>query len=369
MNSRQQQSLRISLWSALICALAMVVFCKPAVAQSSQAAGAGLQAQAEGGDAGAQYRLGKFILAHNPSPDDVQAGLKWLQAAAGQNNPNAEFYLGYLYEHGQFVAQNYALALQNYEAATRVHYPPAENNLGSLYQHGQGVPKNIGKALEWYLAAAQHGNAIGQMNLANLYCGGDGAARDYQKAVYWLRLAADTGLPDAQNNLAYFYFYGITLPQDYVEAARLVQLAAQQNLPSALTSMGYLYETGKGVRLDYVAAYNSYTRAMAGGDHTGAGHRKQLEHVMTRKQLDEANALSAASTPLSATPELANSWVQAECTAKGIFPAGALIGGQGAQHAAPLRRMWMLVGFEIEEGFIAKGAMENRASLRGLRSE
>lgn len=319
MNSRQKHSCRTWLQFAFLGAMVVAVSPHRASAQSVQnpdSPVSTLRAQAERGDTAAEYRLAKFMLAHNPSAEDVQQGIKWLQAAGAQNNPNAQFYLGYLYEHGQFVPQSYTLAFQNYEAATRVHFPPAENNLASLYQHGQGVRKNIGKAFEWYLAGAQHGNPIAQMNLANLYYAGEGVARDYKQTVYWLRLAANAGLPDARNNLAYFYFYGIAVPQDYTEAAQLVQLAAQQNLPSALTSLGYLYELGKGVRLDYAAAYSCYTRAIAGGDRAGIAHRNGLEHIMTRKQIEEANALTASSTPLSASPEAANAWSSPGSTVK-----------------------------------------------------
>ena len=261
-----------------------------------------LTALAEHGDANAQVWLGRYVLMHNPSSDEAQSAMKWLRASAAQNNPEAEFYLGYLYDHGEFVPRNPTLAVENYAAAAAQHNAMAENNLASLYQRGQGVKKNLQKAFELYLAAAQEGNAVAQTNLANMYYGGHGVARDYTQTVYWLRKSADAGFPDAENNLAYFYYYGIGLQQDYTEAARLIHLAVQQNLPAAETSLGYMYEQGKGVRLDYVAAYSWYSRAVAGGDHTGEEHRKQLVRVMTRKQLDEANALTTAAMTGSGAP-------------------------------------------------------------------
>ena len=267
---------------------------------------AALRALADRGDSAAQYRLAKFILTHNPSSNDIPTALNYLRASVAQNNPDAEFYLGYLYEHGQFVSKDYALAFQNYEAATRVHYPPAENNLASLYQHGQGVPKNLGKTFDWYLAAAQHGNPVGQLNLANLYYGGEGVPRNTQEAVRWLRLSADSGLPEAQSNLAYFYFYGIVVPRDYSEAARLVRLAAQQNLPGAQISLAYLYEQGKGVPLDYIAAYTWYSRAIANGDQAGAKNRNHLARIMTPNQLNQANAIITAQAPSCGSAQNSN---------------------------------------------------------------
>jgi TPR repeat protein len=249
---------------------------------------------AERGNSAAQYRLARKLLAHNPSNDDIQAALKLLCASAAQNDRDAEFYLGYLYEHGQYVPQDFARAFKNYETAAQVHYPPAENNLASLYQHGQGVPQNDGKAFELYFLAAQHGDPIGQINLANLYIGGVGTPRNESEAVHWLRLSADSGLPEARNNLAYFYFKGIVVRRDYAEAARLIRLAAQAGDPQAQTNLGYLYEKGKGVPLDYVSAYSWYSRAISAGDNTGSERRSQLAHIMTHRQLDTASALITA---------------------------------------------------------------------------
>jgi len=306
MNARSSHSLSFVARIALLSTLLVTIPPGRASAQtapsttSTSPANSALQDQADHGDAGAQYRLAKRMLSLNPTPAETQTALDYLRASVAQSNPNAQFYLGYLYEHGKFLPQDYALAFQNYEAATRVHYPVAENNLASLYQHGQGVPKNLGKAYEWYLASAQHGDPVGQLNLANLYFGGDGVRRDIKQAVYWLRLSADAGLPEAQNNLAYFYFYGVELPRDYDEAARLIRLAAGKNLPGAQTSLGYLYEQGKGVRLDYVAAYSWYTRASLNGDHSGETHRRRLAQIMTPNQIQQAKAILNPSSPATA---------------------------------------------------------------------
>lgn len=260
-------------------------------------ANADLPSLAKGRDAIAQYLLATKILAHDPAMEEVQSGLEWLRAAAAQNQPEAQFYLGYLYEKGKFLPQDYALAFQNYRAAALMHYGPAENNLASLYQHGQGVPKNFSQAFQWYLASAQDGDPTGQTNLATLYHRGEGAPKDYAQTVRWLRASADSGCSHAQNNLAYFYFYGIVVPRDYVEAARLLQLAAQQNLIRAQTNLANLYSRGEGVPLDYVAAYVWYSRAVAGGDKSAARPRESLAQVMTQKQLDQAKTYLISSPP------------------------------------------------------------------------
>ena len=256
-----------------------------------------LPSLAQKGDATAQYLLATKILAHNPSPDEIPAGLRWLRASVAQNKPEAEFYLGYLYEKGNFVPQDYALAFRNYREAALMRYGPAENNLASLYQHGQGVPRNPAQAFQWYLASAQDGDPIGQINLATLYNRGEGTSRDYEQTVRWLRASADAGCSHAQNNLAYFYFYGVVVQRNYFEAARLLQLAAQQDLVRAQTNLANLYSQGQGVPLDYVAAFAWYSRAIAGGDKSAVRPRENLARVMTKKQFEEAKTYLASSSP------------------------------------------------------------------------
>jgi uncharacterized protein len=307
MNSRQHHSFPrlVPFLFILLMAISPVLAAPQSPqAQAPASSASELQSRAERGDAGAQYRLAMSIFKRsNPSADDKQSALKWLRASAAQNNTYAAFYLGYLYEHGKYVPQDYKLAFQNYEIAAQVHYGPAENNLAALYQNGRGVTKNAGKAIDLYIASAQHGDPVGQVNLASLYYTGNGVPLDYKEALRWLQRSSDSHLPEAEDCLAYFYFNGIVVPRDYTEAARLVRLAVQSGLPSAETNLGYLYETGKGLPLDYVAAYTWYSRAIAAGNFTGAERRKQLARIMTRKQLDEANSLTTASvSPASASP-------------------------------------------------------------------
>ncbi|KAF8920469.1 hypothetical protein BGZ58_004354, partial [Dissophora ornata] len=41
----------------------------------------------------------------------------------------------------------------------------AQYNLGFMYEHGKGVPQDYSKAMEWYLKAANQGHASAQPNL------------------------------------------------------------------------------------------------------------------------------------------------------------------------------------------------------------
>ena len=64
-----------------------------------------------------------------------------------------------MYEDGEFVSQNYALAAKWYKKAAE-HVPNSggagagRNNLGLLYLSGLGVPKNYVLAYMWFALAS-----------------------------------------------------------------------------------------------------------------------------------------------------------------------------------------------------------------------
>ena len=76
----------------------------------------------------------------------------------------------------------------------------AQANLGFMYQTGQGVAQDYKTAVKWYTLAAEQGNAIAQTNLGFRYANGQGVAQDYVKAHMWYNIAAIDGNADAIKN-------------------------------------------------------------------------------------------------------------------------------------------------------------------------
>lgn len=56
--------------------------------------------------------------------------------------------LGYMYDFGQGVPQNYQKAKQWYEEAAALGNPGAMRNVGILYEDSRGVPRDYGQARE-----------------------------------------------------------------------------------------------------------------------------------------------------------------------------------------------------------------------------
>ena len=77
--------------------------------------------------------------------------------------------------------------------------PRAQAYLGFMYEHGRGLPQDYKLAAQWYHLAAQAGDSRGQHWLGMLYDKGFGVPESYIQAHKWLNLAA-AGASDADRD-------------------------------------------------------------------------------------------------------------------------------------------------------------------------
>ena len=118
--------------------------------------GLALAADADAGDAGAQFRLGMAYLNGQGVERDLPAARKWIEKAAEQDYADAQHALGAMYHGGRGVLQNFPLAFKWYERAAQHNHAEAQYSLGMMYRSGQGVPVDKPKSYIWFnLAAAQ----------------------------------------------------------------------------------------------------------------------------------------------------------------------------------------------------------------------
>jgi uncharacterized protein len=66
----------------------------------------------------------------------------------------------------------------------------AQTSLGFMYQEGWGVPQDYEQALTWFRKAANQGDASAQFNIGLLYADGQGVPQDYELAHMWFNLSA-----------------------------------------------------------------------------------------------------------------------------------------------------------------------------------
>ena len=80
--------------------------------------------------------------------------------------------------------------------------------LGYCYDEGQGVPQDYTQAAYWYRKAAEQGDADAQYNLGYCYKYGRGVLKDMVEAGRWYKLAADQGEEDAKKQYMELYAQG-----------------------------------------------------------------------------------------------------------------------------------------------------------------
>ncbi|WP_051497849.1 tetratricopeptide repeat protein [Candidatus Contendibacter odensensis] len=81
----------------------------------------------------------------------------------------------------------------------------AQFNLGVLYDQGNGVPQDNALAMQWYQKAAEQGLSQAQVNLAIMYREGQGMPVNLTRAYFWFELAdaqGDSQAPEAKRELA-----------------------------------------------------------------------------------------------------------------------------------------------------------------------
>src|ERR1700730_9545055 len=100
-----------------------------------------------------------------------------------------------------FNRQEYLLASQNFFPLAEQGDPAAQTYLGFMFQTGRGVPQNYTEAAMWYRRAAEQGDTLAQYSLGLLYDKGQGVPQDIVEANKWLNLstaAAPRGAREAR---------------------------------------------------------------------------------------------------------------------------------------------------------------------------
>ncbi len=85
---------------------------------------------------------------------DYATSLKIWLAQAKEGDPQAQTYVGEIYQKGLGLPPDYVTAAAWYQKAANQNHAPAQLNLGYLYEKGLGVEQNTIEALNWYRKAS-----------------------------------------------------------------------------------------------------------------------------------------------------------------------------------------------------------------------
>ncbi|KAF8942544.1 hypothetical protein BGZ47_006362 [Haplosporangium gracile] len=170
--------------------------------------------------------------------------------AAERGDLEAQYNVGFIYQHGYGISQDLTKAKEWYLRAALREHREAQLEIGQFYEIGQGgCPKDFTKAKEWYLKAIAlgHGLTEAQFRIGYLYEVGHGSViRDYQTAMGWYFKAADRKNAEARFRIGCLYEGGHGVAQDYRRAMEWYIKAAGQDYAAAQYKAGLLYYTGLG---------------------------------------------------------------------------------------------------------------------------
>jgi len=157
-----------------------------------------LESAARSGNPVAQFQLGLSYLEQNRVKDGVV-----LIRNASQTLPAAQYRLAKLYESGDGVEKDTALARELTERAARAGNRIAMHDLAIYYAYGNGdVSVDMSTAAGWFLKAAERGVVDSQFNLAILFENGQGVKPSLPDAYFWYSIAGAQGDQTAAARIA-----------------------------------------------------------------------------------------------------------------------------------------------------------------------
>lgn len=289
-------------------------------------------AQANAGDADAQYKLGKSFYLGLNDDQDYEKAISWFKKSAEQGNVNAIYNLGLCYLNGQGTEPNFDMAVKYLKKAAESGHAMAQFKYANcLAGYGKGFfhsfvgeIKNIDEAIKWYECAASQNIIMAKNNVAVIYLCYDptyymmgtsdvqkvGFPEFYEKGIKYLNECEAQGICEAYLNLGSVYFDGIAVQKDAKRAFEYFQKAIENGLYGGYVNIGKCYFEGSGVRQDYKKAFKNFEIAAQKGFAAGCygvalcyqlgkGTRKNMEKAADYYQKAANQNLAVAETNLA----------------------------------------------------------------------
>ncbi|MFT6987229.1 MAG: TPR repeat protein, partial [Psychromonas sp.] len=246
---------RLSCWSiglSLLCS--QFVFASSEFTQGYEAAQAGdyqramqlWKPLAEAGDPAAQYTLGWLYESGQGVTQNYTQAIYWYTKAADKGDAAAQYVLATMYNKGTGVILNHQEAVKWFLKAANQGDAIAQFQLGTHFQQGLGVVQSDSESLHWFTKAATQGHLTAQINLGKIYQSGRGVEQDYNLAIIWYDKAASQGDALAQYHLGLLHEYGRGSPQNYRRAKSLYLKSANNYYAPSAYKLAEFYELGKG---------------------------------------------------------------------------------------------------------------------------
>ena len=197
-----------------------------------------LEAAAEGGDAEAQYELGRRLYAGKGVKKSYELAREWFGRGAEQGHAGCCYELGAMLVGALGGEADDARAAELFAKAAEGGDVHAMFELGAMYAQGRGVKKNYVKAMR-YLRRA---NALPE------------ASAMLDEAITWWRPAAEARIPEGEYWYGVCLIHGYGVTRDYSVGFNWIYQAALSDHPKAIDAMVQIYEGGIGVPEDKAKA-------------------------------------------------------------------------------------------------------------------
>ncbi|MGY3807880.1 tetratricopeptide repeat protein [Aeromonas veronii] len=228
-----------------------------------------LTISSEHNDSDSAYALSNIY----SSLDKHELAFQWMLKSANLGKHTAEYMVGFFYEQGQGVAQDYHEAFHWYEIASNYKEKEATKGLARLYKHGKGTGLSISKAEELYASINAHWElALMHLELYN-----------NEKAIeHLLKLTCDK---DAMSLLGSTYCHYPTNNPQYHKAIEPYTIAAKLGDHGAMYSLGELYFSGFGIPKNYKESYFWFSIAQAHGNISAKEKVLSLEEKLSQDDI------------------------------------------------------------------------------------
>lgn len=117
--------------------------------------------------------------------------MRLFRPLAEQGDPQAQYYVGRMYEKGEGVRKDSDQVRRWYRRSAEAGYAPAQYRVAVGYAYGlAGLPRDHGEAVKWLRKSAEGGYRRAQKTLGRAYAEGRfGLTVDEQQAEYWTKKA------------------------------------------------------------------------------------------------------------------------------------------------------------------------------------
>ena len=161
-----------------------------------------------------------------PDYEKIIKAVKWLEEAARQENPFADYALGRLNKEGVLLEKDMEKAVFHLQRAADAGNSFAQYQLGKIYLDEEY--KNIPAAVQYLTLAANQKNELAAYRLGRLYLIGEDLPKNIERALYYLDMSAEAGNQYAQYVLGKLYLIGKEVEQDREKAYEYFSRSAEQ---------------------------------------------------------------------------------------------------------------------------------------------